>query len=119
MKNAAIAAAIPNEKRRDCGVFCVHSSELQSGHGLDSLRQAALVARGLVLVDDFLVGNAVNHAHGRLQNSRGGGLVACGDGSANFLDGGTQLGTLGHVVGALDNCLTGALAGLGGIRHEI
>jgi hypothetical protein len=87
--------------------------------GLDGGSQAALVASGLVLVDDFLVSDAVDGRHGLLEDGRSSGLVASQDGLADSLDCGTQGRALSRVVSVLLNCLTSALTRLCGICHGI
>ncbi len=80
--------------------------------------QAALVASGLVLVDDLLVGDTVDRRNGRLENLRCSSLVACFDRLADGLDCRTQRGTLAGVVSVLLDCLTSTFARLCGICHE-
>src|SRR5438067_13760784 len=87
--------------------------------GLDGGSQAALVASGLVLVDDFLVSDAVDGRHGLLENAGRGGFVASLDGLFDGLDCGTQGRALSRGVCGLLNCLTTALARLCGISHGI
>ena len=64
--------------------------ESGSGQRLDLRRQAALGARGLVLVDDLLVRDAVENPYGLLIDALGGGLVAGFDRLAHALDRGAQ-----------------------------
>ena len=97
-------------------LFCA-MQESGSSERLDLGRQAALGTRRLVLVDDLLVGDAVEDGNGPLEDALGGGLVAGFDGLAHALDRGTQCRTLAGVVGALPVSLTGALAGLCAIGH--
>lgn len=56
------------------------------GKGLDLGIQAALVTSGAVLVDDALVGHAVDHRHGNRVGGLGIGLVAGGNGVHDLLD---------------------------------
>jgi hypothetical protein len=88
------------------------------GKRLDLRGQATLVAGGLVFVDDFLVGNAVDDRHGLGKHVPGSGFVAARDSLAHTLDGGAQGGTQTDVVGALLDRLTDALSGLCAIGHE-
>src|SRR5574343_531870 len=81
-------------------------------------RQAALGARSLVLVDDLLVGNAVEHCDGLLEDALCGGFVTSFDRLTHALDRGTQGRTQAGVMGALLVSLTGALAGLCAIGHK-
>src|SRR5690606_3424328 len=86
---------------------------------LDGRGQAALVASGLVLVNDVLVGHAINHARGFLEHFVSRRLVTGVDRLAYALDGGAQhRAQAGVVLVALDR-LTSALAGLGGIGHVV
>src|SRR5690554_3076382 len=86
-------------------------------HRLDRSRQAALVARGLVLVDDVLVRDAVDGAHRGAENRLRCSLVAIGDGLTHGLDGGTQTRAKAGVVAAGLDGLAGALAGLCRVGH--
>ena len=105
-------------KKAPAGAFLLCAvQESGSSERLDLGRQAALGTRGLVLVDDLLVGDAVEDGNGLLEDALGGGLVAGFDGLAHALDRGTQGRTLAGVVGALLVSLTGALAGLCAIGH--
>src|SRR5690606_12647488 len=89
----------------------------RSGKSLDGGGQAALVASGLVLVDDVLVSHAIDDAGGLAEDFVGSCLVAGVDGLANTLDRGTQHGTDAGVVFVAGHCLAGALASLCGISH--
>ena len=72
-------------------------------------REAALGARGLILVDDLLVGDAVEDRNGLLEDALSGGFVTGFDHLAHTLDRGTQGRTLAGVVGALVVSLAGAI----------
>src|SRR5690606_16501217 len=89
----------------------------KSGQRFDRGAQAALVTSGLVLVNDLLVGDRVDHADGRLIDGLSGSLVASFDGLLHFLDRGAQSRTQAHVVRALLDRLAGALASLCSICH--
>jgi hypothetical protein len=84
---------------------------------LDLRVQAALVPRCLVLVNDALVGHAVDDRHrlgvGRFRLLRVAGL----DGGDDALDVGAHEGTQARVVRAALLGLAGALARLGGVGH--
>src|SRR5512139_2177253 len=97
--------------------FCAERGS-GSGQRLDLGRQAALGTGRLVLVDDLLVGDAIENRNGLLEDALSGGFVAGFDRLTHTLDRGTQGRTLAGVVGALLVSLTGALAGLCAIGHE-
>ena len=84
---------------------------------LDVSRESALVARGLVLVNDLLVGDAVDHRYRLLEDALRGSLVARHDGLLHALDGGAQSGAQAGVVGALLDGLASTLARLCAIGH--
>ncbi|KAF1858247.1 hypothetical protein Lal_00014748 [Lupinus albus] len=107
------------QAQRAAGAARALPSVVLSRQGLDGGSQAALVASGLVLVDDFLVSDAVDGRHGLLEDLGGGGFVASLDGLFDGLDCGTQGRALSRVVRVLLNCLTSALARLCGICHGI
>ena len=94
-----------------------HIQDLLPFQRLDGGGQTALVASRLVLVDDLLVGNAVDGSHRLAENLLGGCLVAGGNRLAHALDGGAQLGALAEIAGAALNRLAGAFTGLCGIGH--
>src|SRR6185503_4274238 len=86
---------------------------------LDLRGQAALVSRGLVLVDDALVGDVVD---GRLLGAErrlGGPHIARGDRLLDLLDGAAQLGAQALVGGALLDARLGALGCLFGVGHGL
>ena len=85
---------------------------------LDLGRQTALVARGLVLVNNFLVGDTIDHGHGFLINALSSSLVASDNRLLYTLDSRTQSGTQTGVVGALLDSLACTLAGLCTIGHK-
>src|SRR5262245_41095627 len=94
--------------------FRVQPEESES---LDSGAQAALVTSSLVLVNDLLVNDRIDHANGILIDGLGGSLVASFDGLLHFLDRGAQSRTQAHIVRALLGRLAGALASLCSICH--
>ena len=59
---------------------------MSDGEGFNSLVQPALVASGLVLVDDALVNHAVDDGHGILVGCRGSVFVAGITGLDDILD---------------------------------
>lgn len=61
-----------------------------SGHSLDVLVQAALVASGLVHVDDAFAGHVVDDRHGNFVGFGGNVLVASRDCLNGILDVGAQ-----------------------------
>src|SRR3989304_5675733 len=69
-----------------------------SGERLDLRGEPALVARGLVLMDDFLVGDAVEDADGLAIDFLRLGLLARLDRRADTLDRAAQRGTQADVV---------------------
>ncbi len=69
-------------------------------------------------MDDLLVGNAVEHCDGLLEDALCGGFITSIDRLTHALDRGAQGRTQAGVVGALLVSLTGALAGLCAIGHE-
>src|ERR1700674_1542687 len=68
--------------------------------GLDGSGQAALVASGLVLVDDPLIGDAVYHAGGGPQHGLGGAFISRFDSLFHLLDRRAQRGAQACVVRA-------------------
>src|SRR5574343_1777365 len=100
-------------------IFNEHQTRSGSSKRLDLSRQAALGTGSLVLVNNLLVGNAVKHCNGLLEDALSGGFVTSFDRLAHTLDRGTQGRTQAGVVGALLVSLTGALAGLCAIGHVI
>ena len=80
--------------------------------GLQASVQAALVARGLVLVDESLVGGAVDQRDGRLVGSFGSFYVAGIEGVDGALDVGAKARAQRNVMSPADDGLTGALASL-------
>src|SRR6185295_10708969 len=79
-------------------------------HRLDGVREAAFLARGGVLVQHALAGDAVDDAL-RLGQRRGGGfLVAGGDRLLDVLDRAARGGAQAGVAGAAQYRLVGALA---------
>ena len=92
-------------------------SSSSCAHPFDSGGQAALVASGLVLVNDLLISDAVDRALGSDENLLSSLLVTAEDRLADSLDGSAQTRTQAHVEGAGLDCLTGALTGLCRIGH--
>ena len=67
------------------------------------------MASSLVLVEDALVGDRVDHALSSLERVRGLGLVASLHSLQHALDGGTELGAQSSVGGVQLDVLTSAL----------
>src|SRR5690606_15272746 len=88
-------------------------------HRLDGGRQSALVARGGVLVDQVLVGDAVDDRLGPAERLGGPGLVAGGDGLADRLDGGAKRRALARVALVAGDRLAGALARRCDVGHVL
>src|SRR5258708_16213789 len=88
-----------------------------AGHRLEPHRKAALVPRRLVLVDHFLVGDAVDDAARVAQGFPRGGLVAGLDRPGDALDRAGQRRAQARVVPAPRFGLTGRLARALRIRH--
>src|SRR5258706_9222030 len=88
--------------------MCVWSGG--GGERLDLGREAALVASGLVLVEDALVGDRIDDALRRLEEVGRLVLVAGGDGLLHVLDDGAELRTQRRVGGVQPDVLAGALA---------
>lgn len=84
--------------------------ESGGGQGLDLGGQAALVASGLVLVEDALVGDRVQHGLCGCEQFGGLGLVAGQDGLLDLLDGSAVLGAQRGVGCVQLDVLAGALA---------
>ena len=106
-------------KKAPAGAFLLCAVQKSgSSQRLDLSRQAALGTRSLVLVDDLLVGDAVEDCNGLLEDTLSGGFVASIDRLTHTLDRGTQGRTQAGVMGALLVSLTGALAGLCAVGHE-
>jgi len=80
------------------------------GQGLDLGAQAALVASGLVLVEDALVGNGVHHSLHLAKQLGRFGFVASGNSLLDVLDGGAVFGTQRRVRSVEFDVLTGAFA---------
>ena len=89
-----------NKRRPQAPFLRDQSAGSGSSKRLDLGRQAALGTRGLVLVDDLLVGNAVEHCDGLLETALSGGLVTSFDCLTHALDGGTQGRTQVCVMGS-------------------
>src|SRR5574343_1658972 len=99
-------------------IFNEHQTRSGSSKRLDLSRQTALGTGSLVLVNNLLVGNAVKHCDGLLEDALSGGFVTSFDRLTHTLDRGTQGRTQTGVMGALLVSLTGALAGLCAIGHK-
>src|SRR5690606_15211024 len=98
-------------------IFAVQTIIQKLSNCLDGSCEAALVASSLILVNDVLVGNAIDDAGGLAENFVGSSLIASFDGLTHTLDGGAHHGAKAGVVLVASNRLAGALAGLGGIGH--
>ena len=77
------------------------------------------MAGSLVLVNDVLVGDAINHAGRFLQNVGCSCLIASGDGGAYMLDRRAKHGAEAGVVLVARNRLACTFAGLGGVGHSV
>ena len=101
-------------KKGPCGPFVIAPgpTAVSGGQrqGLDLGRQAALQASGLVLVEDALVGDRIDHALGRLEGVTGLGLVAGGDSLQHALDSGAEFGAQRGVGRVELDVLTSTLA---------
>jgi hypothetical protein len=96
----------------------VNASEVSLRQRLQRCSQTALVASGLVFVNDAFVGDTVDRRDGSLEYLCGSSLVTGFDCFASCLDGGTQRRALAGVVCVLLDCLTSTFARLCGICHE-
>src|SRR5690606_12626153 len=93
-----------------------------SGCGLDGLDaggQAALVAGGLVLVDQAARAEAVEDRLGDLEGALGAGGVVLAQGLEHLLHGGAQHRTLAGVTGIAHDSLLGALLGGLDVCHGV
>jgi Protein of unknown function (DUF3579) len=95
------------------------AAEAGSGHRLDRGRQAALVARGVVLVDGSLVRQGIDHLRGGAEDRRCGLCVAGGDRLADRLDRRSDAGPLRRFERIALAGLTGPFAGLLAICHRL
>src|SRR5487761_80397 len=93
---------------------CSRTSGFESA---DTFVQAALVTRGLVMVDESLVGDAVNDRHGLPVSGFGFRFLAFSGELHHFLDVTAHHGTQGGVVLTMDHGLAGALLRLLGISQ--
>lgn len=75
------------------------------------------MASHCVLVNDLLIGDGIDNALRVFEKHLCSSFIAGIDRFANFLDRGTQRRAQTHVVSALLDGLTGALAGLCGVGH--
>src|SRR5690348_18378130 len=91
----------------------------QSSQGLDLGAQAALVARGLVLVDQAVMGVAVHHRLGGLVGGLRRGLVLGFDRLQHLADRGAQHRALAGVAHAAHFGLPGALLGGLDVGHGL
>ena len=106
------------KKRHPKAPFLISIKNRSDGERLDLSRQAALVARGLVLVDDFFVSNTVDNRNRFLVDALSSSLVACTDRLLDTLYGGAQGRAQACVVGALFDGLASTFAGLCAVGHE-
>src|SRR5262245_15874259 len=88
------------------------------GKRLYGVRKTGLRPRRGILVDDLLVGDAVNHCLGCLERRGSRGLVAGGNRLSDLLDGGAQRRFEAGVVLAADLGLPGTLSRLSAVGHE-
>src|SRR5688500_4735184 len=86
--------------------------------GLDAGRQRALVARGLVAMDDVLVDQRVDQRLRVLEGGGGIGLLAGGEGVVDLAQGRAHARTQRDVASAVGFSSTGGFFGRLGIRHE-
>src|SRR5688572_18870530 len=98
----------PKQKSRPWAGFSV-SEARASRHRADLRGQAALVARGLVLVDQALAGARIERRGGGLQRRFRGRLVAALDLLQDLLDGRAHLRALADVVLVALHGLAGTL----------
>ena len=96
-------------KKQNGGLF--RARRVCSVHAVESFREGALFARGVVLVDKVLTGGLVDLLDGVGVAGGSGLLVAGGDGGVELLDAGTQSGPLGLVGGVLNLAELNALLG--------
>src|SRR5688500_1557748 len=82
-----------------------------SGHAADRCCETALVPRRLVLVDDILVRDRINHAGGALKHAIRRSLVAGFDRLSHALDCATKLRAQTRIVLTLFFTLACALSG--------
>ncbi len=75
------------------------------------LVETSFVPGGFVLVDNTLVGHAVDGGSGFFEGSVGSLFVATGNRKYHLLDGSAQARTLRHIVGAAHDVLPGAFLG--------
>src|SRR6202035_1283887 len=110
----------PAGRRRSPGIVrgggAVGPTVLGLGAG-DRLREAGLVARGSVGVNDLLLRRGVDDAEGLRQELLGLGGIAALDGGAQALDGGAQARTGAAVALPLLGVLADSLLGGLGVGH--
>src|ERR1051325_3819899 len=87
-------------------------------HRLDGSVQTALMTRCLVLVNDVLVRDTVDHADVFAVGGLSSGLVASFNCLDDLLDRGAQTRAQARVMTALLNCLTSTFSCLCAICHE-
>ena len=96
------------KKPRGAGLF-VFGLPFQS-HIVDVMIQTAFMARGLVAMDQALVGHAVDRGHCVFIGSFGCRLIAFFNSVVNTFDIGAHHSAHAHVLGATGNGLTGAFS---------
>jgi hypothetical protein len=87
------------------------------GDRFDRSGKAALMACGLVFVDDVFVSDGIDGRDRGLVHGFGLRFIASSNGYPHFFDCSAQFGALPHIVPTLFNSLTGALCCLFGICH--
>lgn len=75
--------------------------------------QAAFMARRFVVMDQTLVGAAVDYRYGFSVSRLGSGFIAVGDSADDFFEVSAQFGSIRSVVLAADFGLPGSFARLG------
>src|SRR5690606_25689962 len=120
-QSVAKTEAAPAETKNPAGAgsFC-SGLRLRSGglERLDAGGQAALVAGGLVPVDQAARAEAVQQRLGHGECGFGAGGVVGVEGLEDLLDGGAQLRTLGRVARVAHDGLLGALLGGLDVGHD-
>src|SRR6185437_4967694 len=117
--DAVEALCATTKKPAGAGFFGTTCCGNGSGDGLDVRGEAALVARGFVLVDQATAGVAVEHRLGGLVGCRGAGLVLGLDGLQHLADRRAQHRTLAGVAHAVGFSLAGALLGGLDVGHGV
>ena len=115
-RNPETKLTLQTERRPKAPFYWINPAESGSSKRLDLSRQAALGTRSLVLVDDLLVGNAVKHCDGLLEDALCGGFITSIDRRRTRL---IAVRRVERRLALWERCLsglTGALAGLCAIQ---